>query len=75
MKISKCSQCPFCVAELDFDCLGMDTLEYCNLARVRNMESSVLRAYDQHQRRKPKEVIPEWCPLRGESVTVELNGV
>ncbi len=75
MKVTKCSTCPFSVEEVDFDSMGHDTLEYCNLVRFLNIDApngGILRVYDQDQRRKPNDKIPTWCPLKKESITVEI---
>lgn len=44
IKVLDCSSCPFCVTEYDSECVGFDTIQYCNLTRflyynkIKNLE-------------------------------------
>lgn len=49
INISRCSECPFSVIDIDYDCVGNDTIIFCQLTRHLNKPDSIIDCYDSYK--------------------------
>ena len=70
IEVNKCEKCPFFTWDIDYDCVGSPHYVTCNMALRLNLPEYVLYIGGKDN---PKIKIPEWCPLKQESITVVLN--
>ena len=65
IKVTGCKDCPFKVLDINDECVGADSLEYCQLKRKLSPgEPSKIRVYDSwYEDNIPELVTPDWCPL------------
>lgn len=71
IKVTGCTDCPFCHVEWNPDSMGRDTYLSCNLIR-HGKESYVnngIAAYDSYDEKQASIVTPEWCPLTEIQIT------
>ena len=57
INVSRCGECPFCVTDIDYECVGNDTIIYCQLAQHLNKPNSIIDSYNSYD----DESIHEEC--------------
>ena len=72
IKVSSCWHCPFKYSDYDDYSVGYDTADICILALFNNSADNTILVYDMSNDIDEPE-LPEWCPLRKESVKIELE--
>jgi hypothetical protein len=45
IKVKNCNGCPFCVTDIDYECVGNDTLLSCNLASMIKPSETIIGSY------------------------------
>lgn len=74
VKVESCNKCPFKVLDYDGNCLGDDTLLYCNLKRYLGFKNSILISYNSIDTEEPTIKIPESCPIKYVDIKISNNG-
>ena len=86
IKVNNCIGCPFCVTDIDTECVGNDTLLFCQPIRFlsKNISqdthlNSYLYSYDSYlkeiksNKKILKNLHPKWCPLLNDKLEIEYE--
>lgn len=79
MIVNNCGNCPFMVVDVDYDCVGHDTLCFCNFKRHESKHNNIIVSYDGYKF-EDKEV-PELqtvlsnCPLLKEEINIKYEKI
>ena len=49
IKINNCSNCPFCVTDVDYETSGNDTILHCNLQTYLGRPYEIIACYDSYE--------------------------
>ena len=77
MKVTNCLDCPFMVADVEFESIINDTILLCNLVAFNNknqFKNNIIKVTDFDKYAKLKKIKPlKECPLKTEKITVEYE--
>lgn len=57
IKVKNCGNCPFFTYEIDYDAVGADTVERCNLANFFKLKENIIDVYNSYEH----DISCEYC--------------
>jgi len=71
--VSSCSNCPFLYSEYDDFSIGDSHLDACSFMYNQGGSNWIIKTYDNIDSVGHVDIVPDWCPLKNDSIIVELK--
>lgn len=72
MKVKNCTDCPFMVSKYDGWSMGYDTVVSCQYSVFLKHPNSIITVFDSFEENNLINM-PDWCPLKENSINIELD--